>query len=82
MRVPRARLHELPAILRAIPPARVVQMQATLARVWERFTFSSLAIAERDRRCAEDAGGRDCTALRAGTIGERGEATGRRNSGA
>ena len=51
LRVPRAQLASLPQILRAIPEARVRRLQRGLARVWERFTYSSLALAERSRRC-------------------------------
>ena len=51
LRVPRSELPRLPQILRAIPEARVRRLQRGLARVWERFSYSSLALAERSRRC-------------------------------
>lgn len=54
VRLPRASLPELPEILRAIPEERIVRMQDALAKVWERFTYSSLALAERARRCGGD----------------------------
>ena len=52
VRLRRNQLHQIPELLRAIPPRRVAEMQSALARLWERFTYSSLAIAERDRHCA------------------------------
>ena len=76
VRIPRRRLHALPEILRAIPPAQVEAMQAALGRVWERFTYSSLAIAERERQCAADAHAPDCAALRRGLEGAGGAVTG------
>ena len=51
LRVPRVQLGSLPQILRAIPEERVRRLQRGLARVWERFSYSSLALAERSRRC-------------------------------
>ena len=77
VRIPRRRLHALPEILRAIPPAQVEAMQAALGRVWERFTYSSLAMAERERRCAVAPNSADCTMLRRGLSGAGGAATGR-----
>ena len=56
VRVARADLPMLPTILRNISAQRVDAMQAAMARVWERFTYSSLALAERDRRCQGVAG--------------------------
>jgi hypothetical protein len=64
VRVPRRRLPQLIQILRRIPPARIAQLRQGLARVWERFTYSSLALAERQRRCGtpgwRDAGELGC----------------------
>ena len=60
LRVPRAQLPDLPDILRRVPEARIRQLQRGLARVWERFTYSSLALAEVGRRC--EAG--DCPSSR------------------
>lgn len=78
VRLPRRDLPRLPELLRAIPDARVAEMQAALGRVWERFTYSSLAIAERDRACNQYAGGqRTCRELSRGLSGMGGEATGR-----
>ena len=77
VRLPRAQLHRLPQILRAIPPHRVAEMQLALGKVWERFTFSSLAIAERDRHCAAAPASRDCRDMRRGLSGRGGEATGK-----
>ena len=77
VRLPRAQLHRLPQILRAIPPRRVAEMQLALGKVWERFTFSSLAIAERDRHCAAAPASRDCRTMRRGLSGRGGEATGK-----
>ena len=51
LRLNRSQLVALPQILRAIPKARVEAMRAALGLVWERYTYSSLAIAERRRRC-------------------------------
>jgi hypothetical protein len=51
IRVPRAQLPNLVPILRAVPPTRVAELQAGGRRVWERFTYSSLGIAERMRAC-------------------------------
>ena len=51
LRLNRSQLAEMPQILRAIPEARVEAMRASLGRSWERYTYSSLAIAERRRRC-------------------------------
>ena len=51
LRLSRSQLADLPQILRAIPEARVEAMRAALGRVWERYTYTSLAIAERRRRC-------------------------------
>ena len=76
VRIPRNQLPQLPQILRAIPPERVRAMQAALSRVWERFTFSSLAIAERERQCATDPTSADCLALSRGLEGSGGAATG------
>ena len=54
LRLNRSQLAELPQILRDIPATKVAAMQASLGRVWERFTYSSLAIAERRRRCGTE----------------------------
>lgn len=51
IRLPRARLPDLPAILRSVPPERVRQLQRGIGEVWERFTYSSLARMARGRRC-------------------------------
>eukprot|EP00325_Prymnesiales_sp_UTEX-LB-985_P011016 CAMPEP_0174751872 /NCGR_PEP_ID=MMETSP1094-20130205/100732_1 /TAXON_ID=156173 /ORGANISM="Chrysochromulina brevifilum, Strain UTEX LB 985" /LENGTH=337 /DNA_ID=CAMNT_0015957417 /DNA_START=19 /DNA_END=1032 /DNA_ORIENTATION=+ len=51
IRVRRADLPRLPQILRAISDGKVAAMQHALTRVWERFTYSSLVLAERERRC-------------------------------
>ena len=78
VRLSRRDLPRLPEILRAIPEARVAQMQVALRAVWERFTYSSLAIAERDRACKEDGSrSRTCLDLRRGLSGVGGEATGK-----
>ena len=53
VRIARVNLPKLVDILRAIPPARVAELQAGLRNVWERYTYSSLAIAERWRRCGD-----------------------------
>ena len=42
MRLERDQLPQLVDLLRAIPPARVAELQAELAKVWERFTYSAL----------------------------------------
>ena len=76
VRIERAQMHRLPEILRSISPQRVRAMQAALARVWERFTYSSLGIAERDRRCAESPHSRSCNALTEGLRGHSAHATG------
>ena len=76
VRVRRADIGKLPQILRAIPQERVRAMQTAIATVWERFTFSSVAMAERDRICdgAEDGGGSfACRTMR----GQLAELTGR-----
>lgn len=54
IRLPRAKLPQLPQILRAIPESRVAELQRGLSLVWERFTYSSLAIAERRRLCGKN----------------------------
>ena len=78
VRIPRARMHELPEILRKIPDARVRQMQDALARVWERFTYSSVALAERSRRCAEGPQSANaCREITRSLKGRAAEATGR-----
>jgi hypothetical protein len=69
LRVPRSELHRLPQILRAVSEDRVREMQEVITRVWERFSYSSLGLAEAKRRCgaepsaarhrAECIGGRD-----------------------
>ena len=51
VRIPRADLPRMIDILRAIPRDRVAALRAGLRAVWERFTYSSLALAERRRRC-------------------------------
>ena len=51
LRVPRARLPSLVDIVRDVPAPRVKELQQGLSRVWERFSYSSLALAERRRRC-------------------------------
>lgn len=52
VRIPRAELPRLPQILRDIPAEKVASMQHAMSRVWERFTYSSLVLAERGRRCS------------------------------
>jgi hypothetical protein len=42
IRIDRSELPRLVETLRAVPPARVAEMQAELAKVWERFTYSGL----------------------------------------
>lgn len=42
VRISRADLPRIVDILRGFPAARVVEMQAELAKVWERFTYSAL----------------------------------------
>ena len=42
IRIERDQLPRLVDILRAIPPSRVAELQAELAKVWERFTYSAL----------------------------------------
>ena len=64
LRVPRAQLPTLLPTLRAIPAARVRALQRGVAAVWERFTYSSLAHAERRRRCGGGDGPR-CAAATA-----------------
>ena len=54
LRLPRAKLPRLAEELRAVPPERVAALQAGGRRVWERFTFSSLGLAEK-RQLAEEA---------------------------
>ena len=54
VRIPRADLPRMIDILRAIPRDRVTALRAGLRAVWERFTYSSLALAERRRRCGTD----------------------------
>ena len=77
VRLPRKDLPRLPTLLRAIPEARVREMQGALAKVWERFTYSSLAIAERERACKEGAHSKSCKELKRGLAGLSGQATGR-----
>ena len=76
VRIPRAQLPQLPVILRMIPPTRVAAMQAALNTVWERFTFSSIAIAERDRQCAVDQTSANCRDLRRKLTGAAGTVSG------
>jgi hypothetical protein len=52
VRIARKDLPRLPDILRAIAPERIEQMRRAMDRVWERFTYSSLVLAEHRRRCA------------------------------
>eukprot|EP00964_Phaeocystis_antarctica_P018792 scaffold10351_cov62-Phaeocystis_antarctica.AAC.15 len=59
LRIPRAELPRLPQILRAIPEARVRQLQRGLVAVWERFTYSSLALAAAGRRRCDPQGEED-----------------------
>ena len=59
VRVERKDLPRLPQILRAIPPHKIVSMQRAIARVWERYSYSSIGVAEARRRCpqrTDDAG--------------------------
>ena len=42
VRVPRSALPRLVDILRSIPDAKVASMQAELAKIWERYTYSGL----------------------------------------
>ncbi len=51
VRLPRRDLPNLPAVLRAIPREHIVQMQIAISRVWERFSYSSVGVAEAVRRC-------------------------------
>mmetsp|Transcript_13969 Transcript_13969/g.45781 ORF Transcript_13969/g.45781 Transcript_13969/m.45781 type:complete len:469 (-) Transcript_13969:196-1602(-) len=51
IRLPRSQLPNLVPFLRTVPPSRVAQLQAGGKRVWERFTYSSLGLAERRRAC-------------------------------
>lgn len=51
LRIPRAQLPSLPDTLRSLSGWRVRELQHGLARVWERYTYSSLVVAERTRRC-------------------------------
>ena len=61
IRIPRSDLGRIPQILRAVPEATISRMQRTMARVWERFTYSSLVLAERQRRCrSSTASAREC----------------------
>ena len=76
VRIPRRDIHRLPDILRAIPADKVTAMQTALGQVWERFTYSSLAIAERERQCAREPEGRSCKELTTGLSGLGGKATG------
>jgi len=77
IRVPRAKIGRIVEILRAIPPARIARMQSALAKVWERFTFSSLALAERDRICANAPNGAGCHDMRRQLSGPAGAVSGR-----
>ena len=42
VRIPRADLPRIVKILQAIPPATIQAMQAEMAKIWERFTYSGL----------------------------------------
>jgi len=64
LRLPRAKLPRLAEELRAVPPERVAALQAGGRRVWERFTFSSLGLAEKRRMC----GGTHFTAAADGCV--------------
>ena len=59
LRVARADLPRLPQILRGISEVRVRQLQRGLAAVWERFTYSSLALAAAGRRRCDPQGEED-----------------------
>ena len=52
LRIPRARLQQLPDILRAVPADQVAAMQRALGVVWERFTYSTISIQEQLRHPA------------------------------
>ena len=61
IRIPRSDLGRIPEILRAVSNATISRMQRAMARVWERFTYSSLVLAERQRRCrSSTASAREC----------------------
>ena len=77
VRVPRSQIHRIPEILRDISPRRVASMQAALGKVWERFTFSSLALAERDRLCAHAPHAEGCREMRRQLGGAGGAVSGR-----
>mmetsp|Transcript_21454 Transcript_21454/g.54885 ORF Transcript_21454/g.54885 Transcript_21454/m.54885 type:complete len:272 (+) Transcript_21454:253-1068(+) len=51
LRLPRSDIPRLPEILRAVPESKIASMQEAMSRVWERFTYSSLVVAEHDRQC-------------------------------
>jgi len=55
VRIAEAHVHRLPAILRAIPRARVAELQAGLALVRSRFGYASLA--HNELRLARAVGG-------------------------
>lgn len=64
LRLPRADLPRLPQILRRVPQSRIHSMQQAMSRVWERFTYSSLVVAERQRRCTSSmASPHECSAI-------------------
>jgi hypothetical protein len=57
MRVPRHEMGGLLEKLRAISPARLAQMQAALRRVWPRFAYLRLVLAEQARHGRGGGGG-------------------------
>ncbi len=54
VRLRRSDLPRMVEILRAIPPERVLALRSGLASVWERFTYSFIARAERWRQCGRN----------------------------
>ncbi len=66
LRVDRSDLPRLVHILRSVPPHRVRQMQAELARVWERYTYSRLF--KRDYALRDGAHAHEASRARLGTL--------------